>query len=147
MGRLRKEYMRSLIQKSYITELIEQRNGYLLLACGLILLCLLLSGFCVYLSRHEHIVLTPPSIERSFWVSVDAVSPEYLAEMSTFFSYLRLNVTPDTVEHQRQILLRYVDPREYGMLKDVLIAEQDRMNTQHLSSAFYPVNVQLIQKV
>lgn len=138
--------MRSTLQKTRLLQLIEQRNGYLVLACGLMVLCVLLATLIFYLSNRERIVITPPVIDRSFWVTNSQVSPEYLSEMTVFFAYLRLNVTPDTVDSQRQLLLRYVDPRYYGQLNDALIAERDRILQQHISSAFYPVNVQVNSK-
>ena len=61
--------------------------------------------------------------------------------MTTFFAYLRLNVTSESADNQRQLLLRYVDPRYFGVLNAALIAERDRITTSHVSTAFYPVNV------
>ncbi len=135
--------MRSMIQKTRLLQLIEQRNGYLVLACGLTVLCLLLTSLSFYLSNRERIIVTPPVIDRSFWITNSEVSPQYLSEMTAFFAYLRLNVTPESADHQRQLLLRYVAPQDYGVLNDRLIAERDRLVAQHISSAFYPVNVQV----
>jgi conjugal transfer pilus assembly protein TraE len=138
--------MRSILQKSRLLQLMEQRNGYLVLACGLILLSLLLTSLSFYLSNRERIVLVPPTIEHSFWVSSNDVSPEYLAEMSTFFAYLRLNVTPESVDEERALLLRYVDPKYYSELNNRLIRERDRIMREHISSSFYPVNIEVDTK-
>jgi conjugal transfer pilus assembly protein TraE len=135
--------LKSLLQKSRLSVLVRQRNGYLVLASGLLLLSFILTLLCFYLSGRERIILVPPTITRSFWVSHNDVSPEYLSEMTTFFAYSRLNVTPESADSQRQLLLRYVDPRYYGTLNTLLIAERDRITSQHVSTAFYPVNIKV----
>jgi conjugal transfer pilus assembly protein TraE len=139
-------YLKSLLQKSRLSVLVRQRNGYLVLASGLLLLSFILSLLCFYLSGRERIILVPPTITHSFWVTHTDVSPEYLSEMTTFFAYLRLNVTPENADSQRQLLLRYVDPRYYGALNTLLIAEHDRITSQHVSTVFYPVNVKVNAK-
>lgn len=138
--------MQSLIHHSRLTELIKQRNGYLVLASGLLILSLLLLGFCFYLSDREKVVLVPPSIQNKFWVSASAASPEYLSEMTVFFAYLRLNQTPESADTQRQLLLRYTDPRYFSELDNRLVAERDRIVSQHVSTAFYPVNIKVDAK-
>lgn len=138
--------MRSSILKSRLSELIQQRNGYLVIASGLCVLCILLVLLCFILAKDEHIVELPPEIQHSFWVSQSDVSAEYLSEMTTFFAYLRLNVTPTSADNQRQILLRYVDPRNYGALNDQLVSEDDHLTQEHISTAFYPVDVKVDTK-
>jgi len=138
--------VKHILQQSRLNHLIKQRNGYLILSSGLLILCLILVLLCFSLSNRERIILVPPNIEHSFWVASQNVSSEYLSEMTLFFSYLRLNVTPESADHQRQMLLRYTDPRYFGALNDALVAERDRMTTQHVSTAFYPVNVQVNPK-
>jgi conjugal transfer pilus assembly protein TraE len=138
--------VKRLLQQSRLSYLVKQRNGYLVFASGLLVLCFLMLFFCFYLSGRERIILVPPTIAHSFWVTNTEASSEYLSEMTTFFAYLRLNVTPESADSQRQILLRYVNPRYFGALNAALIAERDRIKTQHVSIAFYPVNVQVNTK-
>lgn len=139
--------MKSIIQKSHITKLIEQRNGYLVLASGLLLLCMVLCILVFYTSSHERTVVVPPVVERSFWVTNQEVSSEYLSEMSLFFANLRLNLTPANVDSQRHILLRYTDPSFYGSLNNLLVAERDRISQQHINTAFYPNDVKVDTKI
>ncbi len=138
--------MKSILQQSRLNHLVKQRNGYLALASGLLLLSSILTLLCFYLSHQQRIILVPPSITRTFWVSNTDASPEYLSEMSTFFAYLRLNMTSESADSQRQLLLRYVDPRYFGALNTLLIAERDRITAQHVSTAFYPVNMHVNTK-
>jgi conjugal transfer pilus assembly protein TraE len=138
--------LKSLLQQSRLNHLIKQRNGYLVLSCGLLLLSLILIIFCFDLSHRERVVLVPPHIEHSFWVDNDGASSEYLSEMALFFCFLRLDVTPESADSQRQILLRYTDPHTFGVLNNALIAERDHIVAQHVSTAFYPISVKVNAK-
>ncbi len=42
----------------------------------------------------ERIVLTPPTIDKTFWVAKDKVSASYLEQMGAFMAYLTLDVVP-----------------------------------------------------
>ena len=133
--------MKIQIQKSLLQYAISRRNGYLTIACGSLLLNALLSIGMISMIGHEKIILVPPKIAQSFWVSHNNVSPEYLSEMSSFFAILRFNITPNTIENQRETLLRYVSPEYYESLKIELINEAERMTKGHINTAFYPVDV------
>ena len=124
--------------RSHLEKVIEQRNGYLLLASMGLALCLFETIIIFCLIGRERIVVVPPAIEKSFWVSAQNVSPEYLSEMTTFFANLRLNLTADSAATQRLMLLRYTDADYYGALKSQLVAEADKITEQHLSISFYP---------
>lgn len=129
-----------------LEKIFAQRNGYMMLAIGSIVVCLLQMILIFFLVGRERIVITPPGIEKSFWVSASQVSPEYLSEMTNFFANLRLNVTPDNSAIQRDTLLRYTDPAYYNTLKSQLIHEADKVADQHVSFAFYPVNIKVDSK-
>ena len=129
--------------RSHIEKIVSQRNGYLVLASGALLVCLLQAVIILLLYGREKIIIVPPSIEKSFWVSANNVSPEYLSEMTLFFANLRLNLTTENADIQRETLLRYIDPAYYNRFKSVLVKEGDRLSDQHITMAFYPVNVKV----
>lgn len=131
--------MRLSFEKGQIEKLLKERNGYMMLALGSLLICLIQLILVFVLIGREKIVIVPASIEKSFWVSSHSVSPEYLAEMALFFANLRLNITPESAQFQRDTLLRYTDPNYYGSFKSKLVEEGDRVSEQHLSIAFFPV--------
>lgn len=135
--------MKTAIQLSHLQKLIAQRNGYLVLAAGLVVLCLLLSCLTLRLVGRERIVVTPPVVHQSFWVDHSDVSPQYLAEMTSFFAQLLLTKTPSNAAYQRETLLRYTDPTYYGAFKNKLVAEEDHMAASHITLAFYPVNIEV----
>lgn len=138
--------MRFSIERSQLEKIFAQRNGYMMLAMGSLLLCLLQVVVIFCLIGREKVILVPPSIEKSFWVSAQHVSPEYLSEMTTFFANLRLNMTAESAMTQRDTLLRYTDPVYYNVLKAQLVQEADRISDQHISIAFFPVNVKVDSK-
>lgn len=127
--------------KSRLQQLIAQRNGYLVLAAGLLILSLLLTISVCRLIGRERIVVVPPVVNQSFWLDSQTVSPEYLSQMTTFFAQLRLNMTPSSAEYQRQTLLRYTDPSYYGDFNNELVAEADHLTQTHTSLVFYPVDL------
>jgi len=138
--------MKRAIQKSLLQYVIRHRNGYLFLACGSLALNILLSIGLISMFGHEKVILIPPRVTQSFWVSNSEVSPEYLSEMSLFFADLRFNITPSNIENQREILLRYVSSEYYESLKMQLISESEHIATDHISTAFYPIDIQVDNK-
>lgn len=138
--------MRFSIERSQIEKLFAQRNGYMMLALGCLLICLLQILVMFFLIGREKIILIPPNVEKSFWVSAHHVSPEYLSEMTTFFANMRLNITPESAGIQRETILRYTDPVYYNTLKTRLVQEADRVTEQHIIMAFFPVNVKVDSK-
>lgn len=129
-----------------IRKMIEQRNGYLVLSSGLLILCLILSFVIIFLSGRERIILVPPSMNKDSWVSAHSASPDYLYNMTLSLSELALNVTSDNVDFQQEQLLRYVDPTYYVVLKPQLVAEADRIKKEHISTAFYLVDIKVNSK-
>ena len=138
--------MKLQIQKSLLQYVIRHRNGYLAIACGSLLLNILLSIGMISMIGHEKIILVPPKISQTFWVGHNDISPEYLSEMSHFFTTLRFNITPSTIESQRETLLRYVSPEYYESLKVELINEAGHMTRDHINTIFYPVDIKVDTK-
>lgn len=133
--------MRFSIAQSRLEKLFAQRNGYMMLAAGSIVICLMQTLLIFFLVGREKIILVPPSIEKSFWVSAQHVSPEYLSEMTNYFANLRFNMTSASASMQRENLLRYIDPAYYNVLKAELIKEEDQIIKEHISIAFFPVDI------
>jgi conjugal transfer pilus assembly protein TraE len=138
--------MRTGFYKSELAKLIEQRNGYMVLAAGLIVLSIILGLLVFHLAGREKVIIAPPVLNKSFWVTNSEVSEEYLSEMSLFFVYMRLNVTPDNSQYQHEVLLRFADPKYHGSFKSQLVSERDYLGEEHLTTAFYPTKVSVDTK-
>ena len=71
----------------------------LLLACSM-LANVTLAAFAMHMAGRERVVVVPPSINKTFWVESERVSAEYLEQMAYFLLQLKLNVTPQSIDHQ-----------------------------------------------
>jgi conjugal transfer pilus assembly protein TraE len=127
--------------RSELQKMIAKRDGYAVISVAALTLCLFLVVMMLWSLGREKIILVPPTLEKSFWVASSNVSAEYLSEMSAFFAYLRLNLTADNVTQQHATLLQYTDPSFYNTLKGQLLQEATHLNESHLSSAFFPVKL------
>ena len=108
----------------------------LVLLVGSTLVNLILASFAVRVSGRERIVVVPPSVHKTFWVEADRVSPEYLEEMGYFLMQLILNVTPQSVDHQAKVLLRYAAPAAFGELRTALLAAAERLKRDGAATVF-----------
>ena len=138
--------MKYLLQHSRLQHLIQYRNGYLILASISLILNMLLVLVIFLLIGHERIVIVPPTIEKPFWVTSSKVSPEYLSEMSMFFTNLRLNVTTSSAATQGELLLRFIAPKNYNEIKAELLNEAENLKKNHITTAFFPINVDVDTK-
>ena len=138
--------MRYLLQKSRLQHLIQNRNGYLVLASGSLVLNVLLVLFLFSMLGRERTIVVPPEIQKPFWVTSHQVSPEYLSEMLLFLASLSFNVTASNAAMQHSVLLRYVDPSYYETLKLKLFEIEERLKKEHVSTVFYPASVKVDSK-
>jgi conjugal transfer pilus assembly protein TraE len=83
-------------------------------------------------------VVVPPSIDKSFWVSRDKASSEYLEQMGSFMAWLILDVTPASIDWKKDILLGYVEPEQHGELKTRQELEATRLKRINASTYFMP---------
>jgi conjugal transfer pilus assembly protein TraE len=135
--------MKWTLYQSKLKRVLRHRNLFLRLAFAeLGIIGLLILGI-LYAFTHQRIVITPPVVERSFWVGHSDVSAEYLAEMTNFFIGLRFNLSPANAVTQRDILLRYTDPRYHQTMKTLLVKEGDKISKDHISLSFYPVDIKV----
>ena len=86
----------------------------------------------------ERIVFVPPNISKSFWVTKDKVSKDYLEEMGAFVAWLQLDVTPKTIGWKRDVLLKWVAPEDYDVVKKQMDVEADRLARNNASTFFEP---------
>jgi conjugal transfer pilus assembly protein TraE len=64
------------------------------------------------------------------------VSSEYLEQMGYFLMQLTLNVTPQSVDHQANVLLQYAAPAAYGELRTALLAASERLKRDGAATVF-----------
>ncbi len=109
-----------------------------LLLVASLLATLTLAVVALRQAGRERVVLVPPVVNKSFWVETGRASPEYLEQMGYFLAQLTLNVTPQSVEHQAQVLLRYAAPAAYGDLRTTMLSTAERVKRDGASTVFSP---------
>ncbi len=67
--------------------------------------------------RPEKTIFVPATLDKSFWIRGDEMSPEYIEQMGNYVCQLMLNVTPVSYEYQGRFLLAIADPRAYSTLR------------------------------
>lgn len=118
---------------------MRRRNRHLGLAVGALAGSLLLALAIIFkLLGTVRTVVVPPSLSKSFWVTSDRASGEYLEQMGSFVTWLILDVTPSTIDWKKDILLGYVDPAQYGPLKMRQDVEAERLKRINAATAFAP---------
>ncbi len=88
-------------------------------------------------------VMYPPGIDRDFWVSSKGFSKSYLERMGYFLAYALLNVTPETVEKQAEMVVPYLAPQVRGAFKVRAETMKRRLAEHGVSLAFEPKQVWL----
>ena len=98
-------------------------------------------------TTNERIVVVPPEVHSEFWIEQDKVSKTYFLEWGHYLVGLLLNVTPESIEYQTQVLLRYVEPRSYSAFAQRLANLKQHLQNEKLSTFFSvsDVNINLDQ--
>jgi conjugal transfer pilus assembly protein TraE len=126
--------MQFAVNQNRLKDLRNQRNilaGICLLQFSVICLQgLYLAG------RQERIIITPPQLTQGFWVEGNQFSPQYLEEMALHYAHFLLDVTEKNILYQGEVLLRYVTPEAYGAFKARLLADEQNLKKNNLSTRF-----------
>lgn len=118
---------------------MRQRNRGLALTVGALVVGLVVSlVIIVKLIGMERTIIVPPHVEKTFWVTNDRVSKEYLEQMASFIAWLVLDVTPATIDWKKDILLNYVSPEQHGLMKARQEVEAERLKRINASTFFLP---------
>ncbi len=86
----------------------------------------------------ERTVITPPSLQKSFWVNGDSVSKSYLEQMAYWYAGLALTVSPNTGNYQKDLFLRYATPAGNGQLAAEMTARLEYMAKNNTATMFTP---------
>ena len=120
-------------------DLKQMRSSVRLQGAAIALLgaCLLPSLVLMFnMVGRDRVIVTPPSIDKTFWVSKDRVSSSYLEQMGSFIAYLTLDVSPQSIDWKKTMLLQYVSPDVYGVLQTRQDLEADRLRRLNATTQF-----------
>lgn len=114
----------------------NRRLSFVILTMGLTLLLAMVAILSVI--GRDRVVVVPPNLTKSFWVTSAKASPDYLEQMAAFVSWLILDVSPATIEWKSDMLLSYVSPKTYGALKSQQQIEAERLKKLNAATYFQP---------
>lgn len=121
---------------------LKSRNRRLsLAAAALIASQLMSSAIIISILGSEKTIVTPPSITKSFWVTKDRASSEYLEQMGAFVGWLILDVSPASIDWKKETLLHFVSPSKHGALKTKQELEAERLKKMNASTYFLPAQL------
>ena len=135
--------MREGRYQSLFAEVLWRRNLWMVVALIMAVANLGLSGWVLTSDTREKTIVVPPTLDRSFWVHGDEVSPDYLEQMAVYFASLALSYNPDNIRHQVTLFLRYADPEGYGALAARLEGDTEKVERNRLASVFYPQEIRI----
>lgn len=116
---------------------LRQRNRSLGAAvAGLVLALILALAIVLAQLGMERTIVVPPAIEKTFWVTKNRVSKEYLEQMGAFVGWLILDVSPESIQWKKDVLLAYVTPDQSGALKTRQELEAERLKRMNASTFF-----------
>jgi len=124
-----------------LSSLQTQRNIGLSISGVMILTNLIL--VIVLFQKEDHIILVPPQISQPIDIQGNRVSVGYLEEWTLFLAHLLWDVTESSVITQGQTLLRLVEPGAYGAIKERILQEHKRLQNDHVSIRFSPVECKI----
>lgn len=129
--------------KNRFTDVLKKRDAYLTMAMASLVLNILLALVLFLHQPNARTIIVPAGFKQTFWVDNQGVSASALAEMTRYFSLLKLNMTPESSQSQIHQILKYTNPATYGQLKAQLINQADRLAKEGLTTAFFPVDVKV----
>lgn len=133
--------MKIKLLNNRLSDLLQQRNLFLVFACMLLLSNLLLVVLAFF--RNERVVIAPPQVSQEYWVESSQVSASYLEEMALFYAFLLLDTSPANASYKRDMILKETVPHAYGALKAKLVEEENRLKKENVSSSFQASEVKV----
>lgn len=118
---------------------ITQRNLFATLSFLLAISLIVISSLLFF--KRERVIISPPHIQKEYWVDENAVSPTYIEQFSSFMSQLLLSKSVNSAPHQRNVILRHTDAKFTSELRQKLIREEEMLKKQNASYVFYPVEI------
>lgn len=118
---------------------LKRRSALLSGVAGILGLGWLLTLCLVFtILGRERTVVVPVTAQRTFWLTAEHASPAYLEEMASFFAWLILDVSPETADWKREVLLKYTLPDHVDEIRKRLELGALRLRKINGSSTFTP---------
>ena len=86
-------------------------------------------------------ILTPPVLEKSFWIEGNDLSQDYLEQMGLYVLQLNLNVSPNSVRYFGKKMLEITDPRAHPEITKRIDVTAGRLERDAVSTVLSPQNI------
>lgn len=107
------------------------------LAGGVALAAIFLNGWTI---ANQRTIITPPVMQRSYWVSAHEADKAYIEDMSDFVLTNLKTVTPGNVGFRSQRILKMVLPEKYGEMASRFKAQEEKIKREEISSVWEPAS-------
>jgi len=121
-----------------LKDLRRRNQGLGVAVSGLTLALIVALVVILKIAGTERTVVVPPVIDKSFWVTSERASKDYLNQMAAYVAYLILDVDPATIDWKKDALLNWVQPSEHGAMKSRQEFEADRLRKMNGATFFRP---------
>lgn len=120
-----------------VSSLLREARFFRLVAAALAATALLLA-MTLFASglAPKRVVVVPAEVRSEFWVEENEVSRNYFLEWGYFIASLILNVTPESVDYQNDVLMRHVAARHRDGMRAQLAEAAARLKREGLSTFF-----------
>ncbi|MYM95924.1 type IV conjugative transfer system protein TraE [Duganella vulcania] len=128
-----------MLNDDYEATLTDLRRAILgrSIIIGTLAVALLVLATCLYrIIGTERIIVTPPSVNATFWCQGDQCGSAYLEQMGGYVAWLILDVAPTSIEWKKSALLGFVAADTVGALKERQELEADRLKRLNASTYF-----------
>lgn len=133
--------MKFSLKEKRLSHLVIQRNLFAGLAACLLGSTFLLSAAVLF--KSEKTIIAPLELEHEYWVDGNRFAPNYLEDMAGYYTHLILDVTPNNILYQGDVILRSVEPGSHGAIKQKIFEDHQRLKKENLSLAFSPIEFQV----
>ena len=108
--------------------------------CLVLSICELITLGFLFLKK-ERVILIPPIVKQPMWIDGYAVSPTYLEQMGVFLGQMLLSNSIESLQANRDMLLRFVHPSVYTHFRQHLIEEEQHLQKHQGSYHFHICHV------
>ncbi len=115
-----------------------QLHFHRLMNVGLLTVLLFGAGLLGWVMFRETTRIVPPEVRRPYEIGAQSASADYLLDMADYVLGQVLTVTPQTVDHNNQVILKMTDPRGYPALKTALDAAALRLKKERVTTIWAP---------
>ena len=113
---------------------------------GLIALGLGLTAGWGWTVMNRTVVIVPPEVKRPYEIGSNFGNRDYLADQTNYVLQAVLTVTPDTVDHNNQVILKMTDPDGYPKLRADLDAAALRMKRERVTTVWIPQKEEISER-